>query len=103
MKFFFSIIFSYGTLERSKNEIGRKGGGGAGRTCVPHDVVHEMLLARERLVASVAAMRRLTCVLSHMIHHVLLPGECLRAELAAIWSLPGVTSERVRGAKTSNY
>lgn len=53
------------------------------RTCMPHDVVHKVLLACEAFLADVAPMRRLTRVLAHVVHHVLLAGEGFGAKLAS--------------------
>lgn len=59
---------------------------------MPHDVVDEMLLPRERLLADVAAVGRLAGVLPHVVHHVLLAREGLRAEAAPVGRLPRVAA-----------
>lgn len=51
---------------------------------MPHDVVHEVFLSREALLAQVATVRRLACVLPNMVHHMLLTSESLGAVFASI-------------------
>lgn len=53
---------------------------------MPHDMVHEVLLPGEALLADVAAMRGLAGVLADVVHHVLLAGERFRAELTSGWN-----------------
>lgn len=50
----------------------------------PTDVIDEVLLVVERLVADVARVRRLARVLSQVIRQVLLARERLLAELATV-------------------
>lgn len=50
---------------------------------MPHDVVHEVLLPREALLADLTAVRSLARVFTDVVHHVLLASERLGAELTS--------------------
>lgn len=56
----------------------------------PADVVDQVLLVVEGLVAHVARVRRLARVLPQVVRQVLLPRERLLAELAAVRGVPRV-------------
>lgn len=59
---------------------------------MPHDVIHEVLLTRERLLAYLAAVRRLARVLPHVVHHVFLSRERLGTILTAVGRLARMAS-----------
>lgn len=59
----------------------------------PTDVIDQMLLVVERLVAYVAGVRRVSRMLAQMVGQVLLPRECLLAELASVGRVSRVNPE----------
>lgn len=54
---------------------------------MPHDMVHEVLLSSEALLADLAAMRSFAGVFAYVVHHVLFARERLRAEIASAFQI----------------